>query len=98
MPSEIQLRQELKELIIDRLRLDGLTADRIGDDTPLFGQGLGLDSVDALELIVGIEQLYRISIKSHEVGKEVFTSVGSLAQFVSTALAGGNRGRALDGA
>ncbi len=51
------------------LRLEGLTPEQIGDDAPLFGQGLGLDSVDALELVVAIEKKYRIRIKSHEVDK-----------------------------
>lgn len=93
MPYEMQLRQEMKRLIVDRLRLEGLTPDRIADDMPLFGEGLGLDSVDALELVVGIEKEFGISIKSHEVDKEIFRSVESLAKFVVTALHGENRGR-----
>lgn len=98
MPYEMQLRRELKRLIVERLRLEGLTPDRIGDDMPLFGDGLGLDSVDALELVVGIEKEYGISIKSHEVDKEIFTSVGSLAKFVVMALDSENRGRERKGA
>jgi acyl carrier protein len=98
MLSEADLRQALKHLIVDRLRLEGLTPERIGDDTPLFGKGLGLDSVDALELVVGIEKDFGISIKSHEVDKEIFRSVASLAKFVLTALDDGNRDREQKGA
>ena len=86
MVSEQELRQALKVLIVDRLRLEGLTPDRITDDMPLFGEGLGLDSVDALELVVGIEKEYGLSIKSHEVDKESFRSVASLGRFVLGAL------------
>ncbi len=98
MLGEREMRQELKRLIVERLRLEGLTPDRIGDDTPLFGDGLGLDSVDALELVVGIEKEFSISIKSHEVDKEVFRSVESLAKFVLVALEREASGRERKGA
>ena len=64
------------------MRLEGLTPEKIADDAPLFGDGLGLDSVDALELVVGLEQEYGIVIKSHEIDKTIFTSVQTLASFV----------------
>lgn len=92
MSSDSALRQDLKRLIVERLRLEGLTADLIGDETPLFGEGLGLDSVDALELAVGLEQEFGITIKSHEVDKSVFTSVETLARFVESARGGGPGG------
>jgi len=98
MLSDTDLRQALKCLIVDRLRLEGLTPERIADDMPLFGEGLGLDSVDALELVVGIEKEFGISIKSHEVDKNVFRSVESLAKFVLTALDGDTRDREQKGA
>jgi acyl carrier protein len=88
MSDDAPLRRELKTLIVNRLRLEGLTPDRIEDDAPLFGAGLGLDSVDALELVVGLEQEYGIVIKSHEIDKTIFTSVRTLAQFVADARAG----------
>lgn len=87
MVSEQELRQQLKVLIVDRLRLEGLTPDRIADDMPLFGEGLPLDSVDALEVVVGIEQEFGIAVSSHEIDKEIFRSVATLAQFVHGALA-----------
>ena len=81
------LRAKLKELIVESLNLEGLTPDKIGDDTPLFGQGLGLDSVDALELVVALEKAFGLKIQSHEADKSVFDSVASLAAFVERVLA-----------
>jgi acyl carrier protein len=82
------LRADLKRLIVTRLRLEGVTADRIDDDAELFGGGLGLDSVDALELVVGLEQEYGIAIKSHEIDPSVFTSVRTLAGFIEATRTG----------
>ena len=81
------IRTNLKKLIVTTLNLDGLTPERIADDEPLFGSGLGLDSVDALELVVALEKEYGISIASHEVDKSVFGSLASLAGFVERRLA-----------
>ena len=81
------LRTDLKKLIVTTLNLDGLTPERIADDEPLFGSGLGLDSVDALELVVALEKEYGISIASHEVDRSVFGSLASLAGFVERRLA-----------
>ena len=88
MSDDAQLKQDLKRLIVERLRLEGLTPEKIADNAPLFGDGLGLDSVDALELVVGLEQEYGIVIKSHEIDKAIFTSVQTLASFVQSARAG----------
>src|SRR5260221_1548901 len=80
-------RTNPKKLIVTTLNLDGLTPERIADDEPLFGTGLGLDSVDALELVVALEKEYGISIASHEVDRSVFGSLASLAGFVERRLA-----------
>ncbi len=72
---------DLKNLIITRLKLD-LAPAAIDPAAPLFGEGLGLDSIDALELVVGIERLYGIRIADAEVGKKAFASVNALAEFV----------------
>lgn len=93
MLNEVELRQQLKELIVQTLRFEGLTTDRLADDTPLFGEGLGLDSVDALELVVALEKTYGLTIRSHEVDKSVFSSVDSLAKFVARSLAAASAGR-----
>lgn len=85
--SEEAVRTRMKEIIIQSLNLEGMTPSQIGDDEPLFGEGLGLDSVDALELVVALEKEYGITIESHEVGREVFASVSSLSAFVAKRLA-----------
>jgi len=73
---------ELKKLIIQTLKLEEITPEDIQDDGQLFGNGLGLDSIDALELVVALEKAYRVVIPDSEVGKRVFHSVKTLAQFV----------------
>jgi len=83
MPEQDAIRSNVKRLIVESLNLEGMTPERIGDDDRLFGEGLGLDSVDALELVVALEKEYGISVASHEVGREVFTSVATLAAFVA---------------
>ncbi|MBI2570569.1 MAG: acyl carrier protein [Candidatus Schekmanbacteria bacterium] len=62
-----------------------MTPDRIDDDAPLFGTGLGLDSIDALELVVGIEEAFGVEIGDEQVGKEAFASVSSLVSFIARA-------------
>jgi acyl carrier protein len=76
------LKQDIKELIISSLNLDDVTPEQIVDDAPLFQEGLGLDSIDALELAVAIERKYRVTIPDEAVGKKVFSSVSALAQYV----------------
>jgi acyl carrier protein len=73
---------ELKNLIINTLKLEDVTPGDIEDDAPLFGEGLGLDSIDALELVVALEKTYGVFIPDSEVGKKVFRSVNTLAKFV----------------
>lgn len=80
-------RSTLKRLIVESLHLDGVTPEGIDDNAPLFGEGLGLDSVDALELVVAIEKEFGIKIQSQEVGKEAFASVAALGRFIDGRLA-----------
>jgi acyl carrier protein len=77
------LKKDIKELIITSLNLSDVTAEQIVDDAPLFQEGLGLDSIDALELAVAIERKYKVTIPDEAVGKKVFSSVSALAQYVS---------------
>ena len=78
------LTSELKAHIIASLNLEKLTPDQIVDDAPLFGAGgLGLDSIDALELVVMLEKNYGIVIKDMEEGRPAFHSVNTLAAFVN---------------
>ncbi len=76
------LVQELKQHIIDSLNLEELEPADIEDDEPLFNKGLGLDSIDALELTVMLEKHYGIRIKDIKVGRKAFASVNALAAFV----------------
>jgi acyl carrier protein len=78
-----ELIQELKEKIIQALNLEELTPDDLDADSALFGEGLGLDSIDALELIVLLERKYGIKLKDPSKGKEVFQSVNVMAQFIT---------------
>ncbi len=82
MPDATSIRSRIKLLIVESLHLDGIKPEMIEDEAPLFGEGLGLDSVDALELVVALEKEFGIKIKSNEIGREVFGSVASLADFI----------------
>lgn len=73
----------LKEQIIDALNLEEIAAEDIDNDAPLFGDGLGLDSIDALELIVILDRYYGIKLANPAEGKEIFKSVRSIAEFVA---------------
>jgi acyl carrier protein len=92
MPATQALRQRLKELIIESLLLKNVTPESIEDDAPLFVEGLGLDSVDALELVVALENEFGIQIEDEEIGREVFASVSALAEFVHKRTAARNAG------
>ena len=74
--------ERIKVLIVGALNLPDIEPGDIEDDAPLFGQGLGLDSVDALELVVAIEKEFGIRTESHEIGKQAFASARALAEFV----------------
>jgi acyl carrier protein len=82
---------ELKRLIIHTLKLEDIAPGDIEDEGALFGEGLGLDSIDALELVVVLEKTYGVFIPDSEVGKKVFRSVNTLAQFVKEESAGSQR-------
>lgn len=77
------LTEELKKDIIEHLNLEDLQPEDIGDDDQLFGGGIGLDSIDALELIVLLEKNYGIKIDNPEEGRKVFHSVGSMARYIA---------------
>ncbi len=91
MPANPETVARLKDIIIASLNLEGMTPDMIEDDAPLFGGGLGLDSVDALELVVALEKAYGIKIRSQEIDPGVFASVASMASFVDERIASGAR-------
>ena len=72
----------LKEMIIESLKLEEISVEEIDDDAPLFKEGLGLDSIDALELVVAIEKNFNVIIEDEDVGKEAFGSIRILAEFL----------------
>ncbi len=76
------LKHAVKEMIIQRLKLEGMTPDQIDDQAPLFGDGLGLDSIDALELVLGVEQTFGVKIEDEAAGLKAFRSVEALAEFI----------------
>jgi acyl carrier protein len=73
--------QRVKELIVRRLKLD-MDPATIRNEAPLFGDGLGLDSIDALELVLGLEQEFGIKVEDEEVGVKAFASVDALCDFI----------------
>ena len=74
--------KELKTKIIELFDLEDVNPDQLDDDAPLFGSGLGLDSIDALELVVLLERDYGIVIKDMEAGRPAFQSVRTLLAFI----------------
>lgn len=72
----------LRKMIIESLKLEDLDPEEIKTDEPLFGDGLGLDSLDALELVVAIEKNFNVVIENEDQGKEAFVSLGSLARYI----------------
>ncbi len=81
---QLTLRKELKQFIVRRLRLDRVAPESIADDAPLVGGGLDLDSIDLLELVVGLEKEYGLKIADVAEGRRALASVNSLAEFVGS--------------
>ena len=78
-----KLKEDLKLQIIEQLNLEEVSPAEIADDMQLFGDGLGLDSIDALELIVLLEQFHGVRIANPEDGKKIFLSVNSMAEYIN---------------
>jgi acyl carrier protein len=76
------LRRKLKELLIERLKFEDMTPEDISDDEPLFAGGLGLDSIDALEIVVMLESEFGIKVKNEASARDSFKSISALASFV----------------
>lgn len=81
------LKHKLKELLIERLKFEDMTPDDIPDDEPLFAGGLGLDSIDALEIVVMLESEFGIKVKNESSARDYFRSVSTLADLVGQKLA-----------
>jgi acyl carrier protein len=77
------LKKNLKKMLVKDLKLQDINPEEIGDDDPLFEQGLGLDSLDAVELVVLINKHYDIQIQDMEEGRVAFASINALADYIS---------------
>ncbi len=77
-----QLKKELKEMIVRDLKLHSVRPEDIDDDAPLFGEGLGLDSLDAVELVVLIQKNMGVQIADMEEGERAFRSINTLASYI----------------
>jgi acyl carrier protein len=78
----MSIREDLKTVLIRELNLEDISPADIGDDAPLFGEGLGLDSLDAVELVVQVQKHFGVEIKDMEEGREAFRSINTLAAFI----------------
>lgn len=85
----MDLRSEIKDLIISSLELEEVSPNDIKDDEPIFGEGLGLDSIDALELGLALKRKYNITLsKDKEINKRIFYSVNTISEFVGSNING----------
>jgi acyl carrier protein len=80
--NRAELKHRLKVLLVEGLKLEDTRPEDITDSEPIFVEGLGLDSIDALELVVLVEEQFHVSIPDEEVGKLAFASIDALADFV----------------
>ncbi len=78
-----ELIPKVKQMIIDSLRIEGMSPDEIETDAPLFGEGLGLDSIDALQLVVAMEKEFGVVVPDAATGTKVFASVRSMAGYIA---------------
>ena len=78
----MSLEDELKALIIDELKVEDVRPEDLRDDDPLFGEGLGLDSLDAVELVVLLRKRYQTEIKDMDEARKAFASVAALAEYI----------------
>ena len=78
------LMEELKLKVLDRLNIKDITPGEIDGETPMIGEGLGIDSIDILELVIMIEEDYDIKIDNKELGAQVFRTFGTMVEYISS--------------
>lgn len=81
--------QDLKKYLVEDLHLEDVVPEDIDDEAPLFGEGLGLDSLDAVELVVLLQKRFGVAVKDMEEAREAFASVRALAEYIEQKRAGG---------
>ncbi|PYQ32138.1 MAG: acyl carrier protein [Acidobacteria bacterium] len=79
-------KHKLKTMLIERLKFEDMTPEDIDDDAPLFAGGLGLDSIDALEIVVMLESEFGIKVKNESAARDYFVSISTLAAYVEEKL------------
>jgi acyl carrier protein len=84
-----EIRSEVKQLLVESLALEDVVAEEIGDDEILFGDGLGLDSLDAVEIVVLVQRNYGLEIVDEEEAREIFQSLDTLVRWIHTNLQAG---------
>lgn len=77
-----QLKEEVKQKMIEFLNLAPITPAEIKDDAPLFGEGLGLDSIDSLELVVMLKRVYGIDIKDPKDGRKILVNINTMVEYI----------------
>lgn len=76
------LKETLKKILVEELNLEDIAPEEIEDDAPLFGEGLGLDSLDAVEVVVLLEKFFGVEVKDLDEGREAFQSINTLVAFI----------------
>jgi acyl carrier protein len=76
------IKEQLKKILVEELNLEDVKPEDIEDDTPLFGEGLGLDSLDAVELVVLLEKYFGVEVKNLDEGRAAFQSINTLVTFI----------------
>lgn len=77
-----EIRKKLKGLLVSELSLEDVNPDEIADDEILFGEGLGLDSLDAVEIVVILQRHFGLEVKDMEQGREIFYSIDTLSRYI----------------